>query len=145
MELFTNCFFYTRCFTWLEMNMLLCRTSVLVKDLSETLLESLLSSKEFVVMQVEMDIYNFLKLWLYLQIHQDCDSNLKELVVKTQKFFYQEKENNGKTFLETELGLEYSTIFRFLRLQNMITDSKCIRVLEKDGLIPKGIQIIYIF
>jgi len=116
--------------------MLLCRTSVLVKDLSELLLESLLSSNEFVVMQVEMDIYNFLKLWLYLQIHQACESELKELVVKTQKYFYQQKDSNNKAFLETELGLPFSNIFQSLRLQNMITDSKCIRLLEKDGLIP---------
>ncbi|XP_066935119.1 germ cell-less protein-like 1 [Clytia hemisphaerica] len=127
-----------RCFSWLERNMLLCRTSVLVKDLSETLLESLLSSNNFVVMQVEMDIYNFLKLWLYLQIHRDCNSELKELVIKTQKYFYAQKDSNSKSFLESELGLNYANIFQSLRLQNMITDAKCIRLIEKDGLIPKA-------
>lgn len=123
--------------------MLLCRTSVLVKDLSETLLKALLASREFVVMQVEMDIYNFLKLWLYLQIHPACTSDLKELVVKTQKFFYQERENNKKPFLDTELGLDYANIFSSLRLQNMITDTKCIKVIEKDKLIPKGILKVF--
>lgn len=127
------------CFSWLERNMLLCRTSVLVNDLSEALLEDLLASDNFVVMQVEMDIYNFLKLWLYLQIHQGCDSELNELVLKTQKYFSQQKELNApKTFLESELGLPYSNIFQSLRLQNMITDSKCIKLIEKDGLIPKS-------
>ena len=61
--------------------------------------------------------------------------------MKTQKYFYRQKETNNKCFLETELGLPYANIFQSLRLQNMITDSKCIRLIEKDGLIPKGESI----
>lgn len=126
------------CFSWLERNMLLCRTSALVKDLSENLLKMLLASSNFVVMQVEMDIYNFLKVWLYLQIHQECENTLKELVTKTQKYFQQQKEKNSTAFLETDLGLPFTDVFKSLRLQNMISDSKCIKLLQKDAIIPRG-------
>ena len=126
--------FNFRCFSWLERNLLLCRTSSLAKDLSETLLKSLLTSTDFVVMQVEMDIYNFLKIWLFLQLHPDNVLSLKKLVIETQKYF--QERDAGMSFLQTEVGLQYVGVFRCLRLQNMLGDIKCIKLVEKDRIIP---------
>jgi len=127
-----------KCLNWLERNLLLCRTSVLAKDLSKPLLLELLSSPNFVVMQVEMDIYNFLKIWLYFQLHPNCNFTLKKLVIETQKYFQQEKKLNRITkFLETSEGVPYADIFKTLRLKYMLGDLKCIKLLAKDSIIPK--------
>lgn len=126
-----------RCFSWLERNLLLCRTSALAKYLSEELLKLLLMSKHFVVMQVEMDIYNFLKIWLYLQLHPTCELPLKKLVGETQKFFHEQKNKNHTEFLSCPMGSKFVDVFKCLRVQNMVGDIKCIKLLEKDFIIPK--------
>lgn len=137
-------FFLFRCFSWLERNLLLCRTSALAKYLSEELLKLLLMSKHFVVMQVEMDIYNFLKIWLYLQLHPTCELPLKKLVGETQKFFHEQKNKNHTEFLSCPMGSKFVDVFKCLRVQNMVGDIKCIKLLEKDFIIPKGIVMFKI-
>ena len=112
---------------------------MLAKHLSDKLLGELLLSENFVVMQVEMDIYNFLKIWLYYRIHPACDFCLKKLVIETQKYFQSEKLiNENTTFLLTDKGKPYVSVFKCLRLKNLLGDLKCIKLLEKDSVIPKG-------
>ena len=119
---------------------------MLAKHLSDKLLGELLLSENFVVMQVEMDIYNFLKIWLYYRIHPACDFCLKKLVIETQKYFQSEKAiNENTTFLLTDKGKPYIPVFKCLRLKNLLGDLKCIKLLEKDSIIPKGKEFYIIF
>jgi len=127
----------SKCFSWLERNLLLCRTPSLAKNLPEYLLKDLLLSPNLVVMQVEMDVYNFMKIWLYLQLNVDHDLSLKKLVAEAQKYYQDQKHLSSVSLLETEIASRYVDIFKCLRLENMIGDIKSINLLDKDNLIPK--------
>ena len=41
-------------------------------------------------------------------------------------------------FLLTDKGKPYIPVFKCLRLKNLLGSSKCIKLLEKDSVIPKG-------
>ncbi|XP_065071830.1 germ cell-less protein-like 1 [Rhopilema esculentum] len=127
-----------KCFQWIERNLLLCRTPAVAKEISQDVLEQVLQSMEFVVMQVEVDVYNFLKIWVYLKLHPTCDLPLKSIVQETQRFFIErEQEENKRAFLATEEGLQFASTFKCLKLERLLEDSKAINLLKKDGIIPK--------
>ena len=124
--------------------MLLCRTPAVAKEISQDVLEQVLQSTEFVVMQVEVDVYNFLKIWVYLKLHPTCDLPLKAIVQETQKFFVdRETEFDRKrvAFLATEDGLQFASTFKCLKLERLLEDSKAINLLKKDSIIPRGIDL----
>ena len=91
-------------------------------------------------MQVEMDVYNFMKIWLYLQLNSDYDFSLKKLVSEAQRYYHDQKNLNNcsGSLLESPVGSKYVDIFKCLRLENMIGDIKSISLLEKDNLIPRS-------
>lgn len=129
-----------RCFQWIERNLLLCRTPAVAKEISQEVLEQVLQSTEFVVMQVEVDVYNFLKIWVYLKLHPTCDLPLKSIVQETQKFFLEREEDDRKrklAFLATEEGLQFASTFKCLKLERLLEDSKAINLLKKDSIIPR--------
>ncbi len=110
------------------------------------MLEQVLLSTDFVVMQVEVDVYNFLKIWVYLKLHPKCDLPLKASVSETQKFFSDRLEDDiGKRipFLATEEGLQFASTFKCLKLERLLEDSKAISLLKRDCIIPRGLLIIY--
>jgi len=129
-----------KCFQWIERNLLLCRTPAVAKEISQNVLEQVLLSTDFVVMQVEVDVYNFLKIWVYLKLHPSCDLPLKSIVQETQKFFIDREGEDGKRkmpFLATEDGLQFASTFKCLKLERLLEDSKAINLLKKDGIIPR--------
>ncbi|XP_065670717.1 germ cell-less protein-like 1 isoform X3 [Hydra vulgaris] len=129
-----------KCFSWLERNMLLCKTLTLAKYLTKELLINLLQSPNLAVMQVEMDIYNFLKIWLYFQMCNDHSeiSCPKNLIIDTQKYFQCMQKKTKTCFLSSEEGLQYADVFKCLRFENMLGDAKCILLLEKDAIVPQN-------
>ena len=126
--------------------MLLCKTLTLAKFLTKELLLNLLQSPNLAVMQVEMDIYNFLKIWLYFQLRVDNSENfcLKNLITETQKYFQGIQRKTKTCFLSSEEGLQYAEIFKCLRFENMLGDAKCIVLLEKDAIIPQSKCVIQV-
>jgi hypothetical protein len=52
------------------------------------------------------------------------------------KFFLIDFES--MTFLETEQGKPFMSVFRHLRLQYIISDLASARIIEQDSLIPSG-------
>lgn len=44
----------------------------------------------------------------------------------------------GITFLETEQGKPFVSVFRHLRLQYIISDLASARIIEQDSLVPSG-------
>ena len=140
-------FFSFRCFQWIERNLLLCRTPDVAKEISQEVLEQVLLSTEFVVMQVEVDVYNFLKIWAYMKLHPNCNLPLKAIVSETQKFFTDRASDENKRqvfFLATEEGLQFASTFKCLKLERLLEDSKAINLLKKDSIIPRGILLLLI-
>lgn len=129
-----------KCFQWIERNLLLCRTPDVAKEISQEVLEQVLLSTEFVVMQVEVDVYNFLKIWAYMKLHPNCNLPLKAIVSETQKFFTDRASDENKRqvfFLATEEGLQFASTFKCLKLERLLEDSKAINLLKKDSIIPR--------
>ncbi len=93
-------------------------------------------------MQVEVDVYNFLKIWVYLKLNPGCNLPLKAIVSETQKFFTDRTTlDNGKivSYLATEEGLQFASTFKCLKLERLLEDSKAINLLKKDFIIPRGL------
>ena len=93
-------------------------------------------------MQVEVDVYNFLKIWVYLQLHPDCDLPLKVIVQETQKYFIDRFSDDRPkiAFLATEEGLQFASIFKCLKLCRLLEDSKAIQLITRDYIIPRGMR-----
>ena len=89
-------------------------------------------------------MYNFLKTWLYLRLHPECDLPVKRVIVKAQEYFGQRATKDKRAFLMTEMGLQFAEVFKLLRLQYMLTDIKAIRLFEKDNILPRGMVPVLI-
>ena len=51
---------------------------------------------------------------------------------------YFHSESKGVAFLETDVGVAYTPVFRTLRLRNILTDNASLCILESDGIVPRG-------
>lgn len=47
----------------------------------------------------------------------------------------------GMTFLETEQGKPFVSVFRHLRLQYIISDLASAKIIEQDSLVPSGKRV----
>ncbi|CAB3406686.1 unnamed protein product [Caenorhabditis bovis] len=103
----------------------------MLADLSESLLTSLLSSSELLVVEGEIDLYKMVRWWIY--IHESPDAVLLDCDDATF-------EKNVINFLrespENVLFVKYSTIFASLRIHHFLTLTGSIKRIEHDKLIP---------
>ncbi|KAM6431956.1 germ cell-less protein-like 1 isoform 3-T3 [Liasis olivaceus] len=102
------------------------------------LMKQLISSSNLFVMQVEMDIYTALKKWMFLQLVPSWNGSLKQLLSEADAWFSKRRKDfgDGISFLETEQGNAFLTVFKHLRLQYIISDLASARIVERDSLIP---------
>ncbi|XP_039624329.1 germ cell-less protein-like 1 isoform X2 [Polypterus senegalus] len=128
-----------KCLEWLLNNLMTHPSADLLKQLSVRMMEQLVRSPDLFVMQVEMDVYTTLKKWMFLQLVPSWNGNLKHLLVdadnwisKQQKEYHEE----GISFLESERGAPFTSVFKHIRLQYVINDLASARIAERDAIIP---------
>ncbi|OBS81051.1 hypothetical protein A6R68_20736 [Neotoma lepida] len=128
-----------KCLEWLLNNLMTHQSVELFRELSINVMKQLIGSSNLFVMQVEMDIYTALKKWMFLQLVPSWNGSLKQLLTETDVWFSKwKKDFEGTTFLETEQGKPFASVFRHLRLQYIISDLASARIIEQDSLVPSG-------
>ncbi|XP_019798560.1 germ cell-less protein-like 1 isoform X2 [Sagmatias obliquidens] len=126
-----------KCLEWLLNNLMTHQNVELFKELSINVMKQLIGSSNLFVMQVEMDVYTALKKWMFLQLVPSWNGSLKQLLTETDVWFSnRRKDFEGMTFLETEQGKPFMSVFRHLRLQYIISDLASARIIEQDSLVP---------
>ncbi|KAM3830608.1 germ cell-less protein-like 1 [Vipera latastei] len=127
-----------KCLEWLLNNLMTHQSVELLKELSINLMKQLISSSNLFVMQVEMDIYTALKKWMFLQMVPSWNGSLKQLLSEADAWFSKRRKDfeEGISFLETEQGRVFMPVFKYLRLQYIISDLTSARIVERDSLIP---------
>ncbi|PAV65721.1 hypothetical protein WR25_19678 [Diploscapter pachys] len=101
-------------------------------ELHEDVLLKLLSSTDLLFTEGELDLYRFVKTWLFVQADPSSIALSKEEFVAALFNFITSYEPGI-------LFLEHAPIFAALRLHSLTVDSKRIEELEKDNLIPKEV------
>ncbi|KAB0407566.1 hypothetical protein E2I00_005564, partial [Balaenoptera physalus] len=126
-----------KCLEWLLNNLMTHQNVELFKELSINVMKQLIGSSNLFVMQVEMDVYTALKKWMFLQLVPSWNGSLKQLLTETDVWFSKRRTDfEGMTFLETEQGKPFVSVFRHLRLQYIISDLASARIIEQDSLVP---------
>uniref|UniRef100_A0A8C6FDA7 BTB domain-containing protein n=1 Tax=Monodon monoceros TaxID=40151 RepID=A0A8C6FDA7_MONMO len=122
-----------KCLEWLLNNLMTHQNVEHFKELSINVMKQLIGSSNLFVMQVEMDVYT----WMFLQLVLSWNGSLKQLLTETDVWFSKRRKDfEGMTFLETEQGKPFVSVFRHLRLQYIISDLASTRIIEQDSLVP---------
>ncbi|XP_053125910.1 germ cell-less protein-like 1 isoform X2 [Hemicordylus capensis] len=131
-----------KCLEWLLNNLMTHQSVELFKELSIVLMKQLISSSNLFVMQVEMDVYTALKKWMFLQLVPSWNGSLKQLLSEADAWFSKRRKDfeDGVSFLESEQGSAFLTVFRHLRLQYIVSDLASAKIVERDSLIPAGLR-----
>ncbi|XP_072834952.2 germ cell-less protein-like 1 isoform X1 [Pogona vitticeps] len=127
-----------KCLEWLLNNLMTHQSVELFKELSINLMKQLIGSSNLFVMQVEMDVYTALKKWMFLQLVPSWNGSLKQLLNEADAWFSKRRKDfgDGISFLESEQGHPFLTVFRHLRLQYIVSDLASARIVERDSLMP---------
>lgn len=124
------------CMVWLQTNLMMRQCQSLLQELDMGLLEDVIRSPNFVVIQIEMDIYTLLKKWLYLKLNPYFSGDFKGILAIADAYFHSGAESNDSFFLDREQGKPFIPLFKALRLQHIIRDFISCREVEKDRIIP---------
>jgi len=98
-----------------------------------------LNSQGLFVMQIEVDVYNLLKVWTYVHLYPDCTGGWKDVRAQTNAYFL--TRESDMCFLETDEGKAFVPAFRAIRLHHVINDLRSIQLLDTDRIIPQGTQL----
>ncbi|KAL5017969.1 hypothetical protein ScPMuIL_003691 [Solemya velum] len=123
------------CLTWVLQNLLTSQDTKLLNGISIDMMKKFVTSPDLFVMQVEMDIYTMLKRWLFLTLHPTWSGEHKDLCSDTDGFFKNNAKDNGRSFLQSEEGGQFTPVFKELRWQHIISDMASIKILERDNII----------
>ncbi|XP_012786706.2 germ cell-less protein-like 1 [Ochotona princeps] len=125
------------CFQWLLDNLMPHCSEELLREISLDLMKELTASSDLLVMEVEMDVYNTLKKWMFLQLQPTWKGSRRALLQDADSCFARYKrEREGAPFLESEQGRAFVSAFQQLRLAYIICDLPSARVIDQDALIP---------
>lgn len=127
----------TKCVKWLERR-LTSETSVsLLKEISVELMSEVVNSQELFVMQIEVDVYNLLKVWAYLHLHPNWEGSWKDVRAQSNTYFASRATDSSLCFLETDEGRKFVPAFRAIRLHHVVNDIRSIQLLDTDRIIPQ--------
>ncbi|KAL4669092.1 hypothetical protein H8959_007646 [Pygathrix nigripes] len=82
-----------RCLEWLLNNLMTHQNVKLFKELSINVMKQLIGSCNLFVMQVEMDVYTALKMWMFLQLVPSWNGSLKQLLTETDVWFSKQRKD----------------------------------------------------
>ena len=105
-------------------------------------MRQVLSSQGLFVMQIEVDVYNLLKMWVYVRLHPDCVGSWKDVRQQTNEYF-SSQASDMNCFLETDEGKAFVPAFKSIRLHHVVNDLRSIQLLDADRIIPQGIQFSF--
>ena len=100
------------------------------------LMSEIVNSQELFVMQIEVDVYNLLKVWAFVHLHPDYIGSWKDARAQTNAYFSERKSD--VCFLESDEGRAFVPAFRSIRLHHVINDLRSIQLLDSDKIIPQG-------
>ena len=108
------------------------------------LMSQVINSQGLFVMQIEVDVYNLLKMWVYVQLHLDCAGSWKDVREQANAYFTSRASDYSamNCFLETDEGKVFVPAFRSIRLHHVVNDLRSIQLLDTDRIIPQGITEI---
>ena len=109
------------------------------------LMSQVINSQGLFVMQIEVDVYNLLKMWVYVRLHPDCTGSWKDVREQANAYFSSRASDYSamNCFLETEEGKVFIPAFRSIRLHHVVNDLRSIQLLDTDRIIPQGIQYFF--
>uniref|UniRef100_A0A672JI37 Germ cell-less, spermatogenesis associated n=1 Tax=Salarias fasciatus TaxID=181472 RepID=A0A672JI37_SALFA len=127
-----------KCLEWLLNNLMTHQNVDLMKELGAEVMEQLIQSSDLFVMQVEMDVYTALKKWMFLQLNPSWDGPIKQLLADADAWLCKRRTDmcEREPFLNTEEGVPFRSVFKFVRLQYIINDLASARILERDNILP---------
>jgi BTB/POZ domain-containing protein 13 len=99
-------------------------------------MERVIKSPNLFVMQIEVDIYNLAKTWMFLKLDSSWEGVKKDLLPDANAYF--QARVGDRAFLETDEGSKYTCVFQGVRLHHVICDVKAVRQLDQDRIIPNG-------
>ena len=104
-------------------------------------MSQVINSQGLFVMQIEVDVYNLLKMWVYVRLHPDCAGSWKDVREQANAYFSSRASNYSpmNCFLETDEGKVFVPAFRSIRLHHVVNDLRSIQLLDTDRIIPQGI------
>ena len=107
------------------------------------LMSQVITSQGLFVMQIEVDVYNLLKMWVYVRLHPDCAGSWKDVRELANTYFSSMASDCSvmNCFLETDEGKVFVPAFRSIRLHHVVNDLRSIQLLETDRIIPQGITV----
>lgn len=100
------------------------------------LMSEIVKSQELFVMQIEVDVYNLLKVWAFVHLHPDYIGSWKDARAQTNAYFSERKSD--VCFLESDEGRAFVPAFRSIRLHHVINDLRSVQLLDSDKIIPQG-------
>lgn len=129
----------TKCVEWLERRVTSETSVTLLKDISIELMSQVINSQGLFVMQIEVDVYNLLKMWVYVRLHPDCAGSWKDVRDQANAYFSSRASNYSamNCFLETDDGKVFVPAFRAIRLHHVVNDLRSIQLLDTDRIIPQ--------
>ena len=106
-------------------------------------MSQVINSQGLFVMQIEVDVYNLLKMWVYVRLHPDCAGSWKDVRELANTHFSSRASDCPvmNCFLETDEGKVFVPAFRSIRLHHVVNDLRSIQLLETDRIIPQGITV----
>ena len=128
------------CLQWLKVNLLhhLPEQPDRLRELSPSLMLTLVGSPDLCVMQTEFSVYVLLRLWLFLIFHTSWHGNPQDAVLESHKFFQDRAKREQPFFLETSEGKPYIEVFKKLRMSHLVNHNMDMDMLLSDKIIPKS-------
>ncbi|XP_031565916.1 germ cell-less protein-like 1 [Actinia tenebrosa] len=127
-----------KCLEWLERRLTSSWTVALLKEISTELMEQVIKSPGLFVMQIEIDVYTLLVIWMYLKLHPLWQGTNKDLRVQSTDYFRSKSQENSQAFLESHEGIVFAPAFKGLRLIHVVNDIRSMIMLQSDNIIPTG-------
>ena len=106
-------------------------------------MSQVINSQGLFVMQIEVDVYNLLKMWVYAQLHPECTGSWKDVREQGNTYFSSRASDYSamNCFLETDEGKVFVPAFRSIRLHHVVNDLRSIQLLDTDRIIPQGMTV----
>lgn len=125
-------------FKWLCIN-IMNNDNIQLCDINFNLFEKIITSPEFLIVQVETDLYSLCKKWLYYQLNRneiDKQTKSQKIINDFFKSLLNGCKNESKCILEDDSYSLYQNIFKKIRFQHIITDYSSLKLIYSDRIIP---------
>jgi BTB/POZ domain-containing protein 13 len=125
---------------WLCNNLML-NDQIRLNEISLSLFETVLSFNDLLIIQVETDLYSIAKKWLFYQLVDKqilLDEDFKFTQKKCNEYLRSLSTDKEKCLLEMGEYSKYSSIFRNIRLQHILSDLQSLKLLYDDRIIPRS-------